>query len=353
MFSPRIRLKPLAQLCRRLAVATAAGLDDRRIWRQESERGGAAQRAALAIVRDGLERGQSAAESLERTGEFFPRLFRQTVAVGETSGRLDRTYKQLAEHYERTLAAQRTLRSRLAWPALQLASAIVVVGLLIAVMGYLQSQAGPAAGSPLYDPLGLGLTGRRGLFWYVNAILLLGILAVLAVESARRGAAWSRSLATLALRTPLLGEPLRTLALSRFAWAAELLLDTPMDLRKSLPLALEATGQSQFSRHASDVSRDVGAGKTVREALEATGEFPRDMLDAIEVGEQTGMLPETMRRVAADYNERAAAATSVIAQLIGYAVWALVALMIIVVIVRIFSSYVATIQGLSQPGGGI
>ena len=88
---------------------------------------------------------------------------------------------------------------------------------------------------------------------------------------------------------------------------------------------------------------------TLHAALASTGVFPRDLLDAIHVGEQSGMIVETMRRQADDYQARARTALSFLAQALGYVIWALVAALIIVLIFRLFSSYVGTINSLSQP----
>jgi type II secretory pathway component PulF len=346
--SPHIRLKPLVELCHRLSISTSAGIQDRKIWQQEADRGGAAQRAVVGLVRDSLARGDSIADALTKTGEFFPPLFRHLVAVGDASGQLDRTYKRLGQHYDHVLAARRAFWGALAWPAIQLAISVFVIGLLIYVLGAVQP-----AGSQAYDPLGFGLIGTRGLVIYLNVVILMAIAVLLAVESARRGARWLRALERVAMRLPLVGSAFETLALARFTWALQLVLDTPMDLRKALPLAFDATANARYSQHGPAVARAIGGGMTLHAALASTGAFPRDFLDAVHVGEQSGMLVETMRRQADNYQERARAALSILAQLLGYIVWALVAGLIIVLIFRLYGSYIGTINSLSQPGGGI
>jgi type II secretory pathway component PulF len=342
--SPHIRLKPLVELCHRLAIATSAGIQDRTIWQQEANRGGPTQRAVVAQLKDSLARGESIADALAKTGEFFPPLFKHLVAVGDASGQLDRTYKRLGEHYDHVLAARRAFWGALAWPAIQLAISVFVIGLLIYVLGVIQPAGGPA-----YDPLGFGLLGTRGLVIYLNLVILAAIAVLLAVESARRGAHWVRALERVAMRLPLVGPAFETLSLSRFTWALQLVLDTPMDLRKALPLALDATANARYSQHGPAVARAIGEGMTLHAALASTGAFPRDFLDAVHVGEQSGMIVETMRRQADNYHERARAALSILAQTLGYIVWALVAALIIVLIFRLYGSYIGTINSLSAP----
>ncbi len=350
-FSPRARLKPLAAFCRRMAIATRAGLEDRRIWRDEAERGRSAHRAVVRQVSDSLARGESISKALVATGEYFPPLFIQMVAIGEASGNLDHTYRRLAEHYEYVLTARRAFWGRMTWPLTQLALAVLVIGLFIFILGMVQKA--PDRGAPSYDPLGFGLTGSRGLVIYLNFVIIVAIVAALAVTSFLRGAAWTRPLARMALHVPFVGSALKTLALARFTWALQLVFDTPMDLRKALPLALDATANDYYSRHSAEVARSISRGTTVTEALTLTNAFPRELLDAIDVGERAGNLVETMRRQSEDYQQRAASAMSLLAQLLGYLVWALVAGLIIMLIFRIFSGYTTMLHDLSKPGGGI
>jgi type II secretory pathway component PulF len=345
-FSPRIRLRELAHLCRRLAVATKAGLEDRRIWRDEAERGRPIRRRVVGKVADALSRGESVGDSLTKTGEFFPPLFRQIVKVGDATGQLDRSYRQLAEHYEDMIAARRSFLTALTWPLIQLGMAVLVVGIVIWVVGALNLK--DMDGKPL-DMFGLGISGSEAIFLYCTFLIVSTIKVFLSFYVARHGFRWTRSLQRWTLKIPIVGGALMTLCLARFTWALQLLLDTPMDLRKSLPLALEAAGNDYYWRQSPKVVESIQRGETLHAALAQTEVFPRDLLDAIDVGEKSGMLAETMERQSAEYRERAKAAISVLAQVFGYLVWAAVAALIIVLIFRVFSMYVGTIEKLSGP----
>jgi type II secretory pathway component PulF len=349
-FSPRMHLKPLAALSRRLAISTSAGLEDRRIWASEADRGRRTQRVAAAHVRDSLARGRSIPEALDATGEYFPPLFRQMVAVGEETGTLDRTYARLADHYEHMLATRRTLLGALAWPGIQLALAVLTIGGVIYFSAMLNLK--DFDGNPL-DVFGFGLTGPKGLTIYITLVITAAIAALLGAEAVRRGALSIGPLQRGALAIPGLGNALRTLAMARFTWALQLVLDTAMDLRKALPLALDATGNDAYRRLGPQVVRNISQGMSLHAALAETGAFPGDLLDALSVGEQSGMLAETMQRQSAEYERRAKTAISVIARIAGGVVWALVAVMLIVLIFRVYGNYISTINKLAAPGGGI
>ena len=344
LFSPRIRLKPLAQLCHRLAIATNAGLDDRKIWSDEAQRGSRSQQEAAGVIRDELAAGNSLSEALPKTGEFFPQLFRDMAAIGETSGQLGRTYRRVAQHYDKTLAARRAFMSRLSWPLMQLGIALFTIGLLIWIMGMISEMNRSPGGQ--VDVLGFGLVGTTGLVVYLNGLVLVAIVVLLLIEAVRRGALWTRSLQKLLMKVPLLGDAMKTLALARFTWAMQLVLDTSMDLRRAIPLALDATGNEYFAQHGPAVARSIQGGSDLHTTLAMTQAFPTDMLDHISVGEQSGRLAETMQHQAKEYQEKSALAISILAQFAGYAVWAVIAAFIILMIFRLFSFYLGTIQSL-------
>jgi type IV pilus assembly protein PilC len=347
MFSPRMRLKSLAQFCHRLATATNAGIQDRKIWTDEANRGSMSERKAAATIRDQLAVGRSITDALPATGEYYPPLFRQMVEVGEISGRLGEIYKRLARHYDRVLASRRAFMSRVSWPLIQLGMALFTIGLLIWILGMLPVNQ-TAAGVQV-DTLGWGLIGNRGLIIYVNVIMLSGILLFLFFQALQRGAAWTRSMQRMVTTLPVVGGAFKTLAIARFTWALQLVLDTPMDIRKALILALNSTGNDYFARHGGAVARNIEQGRSVTQSLAATGVFPNDLLDSIAVGEESGRLVETMEREAKEYEERSATAIAILAQAAGYAIWLLVAAFIIVMIFRMFSSYLGMLQEFSQP----
>ena len=337
--SPRIRLKPLAQLCHRLAISTKAGIQDRKIWSTEAERGSNTQRSVIMHISQQLENRKTLTDALAASGNYFPPLFRHMVAVGELSGQLDQTYERLAEHYDQSLKTKREFLGQLTWPLFQLGMALFVIGLLIWIMGILPANQGNQV-----DMLGIGLTGNSGLFIYINALVLATIAILLFLEASRRGLGWSRKLQHTVMRLPMIGRALKTLAIARFTWALRLVLDTPMDLRQALPLAFETTGNDYFACHGQAVANRIEQGQTIHAALAETALFPTDFLDSIAVGEQSGRIVETMEHVAAEYRVKAQSATSLLAQAAGYLIWLLIATFIIAMIFHFASFYFSQLK---------
>ena len=339
-FTAQISAKQAAQLCRRLATLLEAGIDIRSIWQKEAGRAsGFFVRNCFQTIHEAVARGESLREALDATGSYFPPLFREIVGVGEQTGRLSEAFRELADHYDGQVRTARIFWAAVIWPAVELALSIAVIGLLIWIQGALPTQ----NGKPI-DILGWGLVGNRGLVVYLFCVAIVAALVVLAVRGMKRGLAWARPVQRVVFAVPVISKPLRTLALARLAWCMHLTLSTGMEVRRALRLSLEGSGSARFTDQIPPILDAVASGDTLLEAFEATRAFPEEFVQAVRVGEESGSLPETMKHLGGQYRQQAETATAVLATCGGFAVWALIALVIIAVIFRLAGFYVGTIH---------
>jgi type IV pilus assembly protein PilC len=339
LLEPHLSNKALAEFCHRLAVETEAGIDIRRSWQREAESARGRMQPAVADVRDAVAKGETLSAALARTGKSFPPLFLEMVEVGEESGTLGQVFHRLAAHYRRQTKMERVFLAGIAWPMLQLVAAIVVIGILILVMGII-----PARGGERIDPLGFGLIGVPGFIVYCVFIFLLALGVGAVVVAMRRGVLWTRPLQRALMKTPGLGSALERIALARLAWALHLTLNSAMDLRRVVPLALRATGSDYYMKHTDELVADVARGDSLHVAFSRTGAFPSDFIDALGVAEESGRIVESMDRLSKRYEEESEAALQALTVLAGFVVWALVAGVIVFLIFRLAGFYFNTIN---------
>ena len=146
------------------------------------------------------------------------------------------------------------------------------------------------------------------------------------------------------MRVPQLGRALETLALARLAWAMHVTLNSGMEIRVGLANVAVEHAQRDLQAAHPRVLAAVGAGQEVHEAFRETRVFPLDFLDAVQVGEESGQLVESMGNLSVQYQDEARAAMNTITVLIGLAVTALIAGLIIFLIFRVFGFYIGTIN---------
>jgi len=350
LFSPRIGLRDLAQLCRRLGIALSSGIEVRRVM--EREAGNSLRpilRARLREISDAVARGDTVAEGLARTDDYFPKLLHEMVNVGEQTGHLAEIFRHLADNYEEQLRLRRVFRSSIAGPVIQLVLALIIVSVMILVFGALS----PASGGQMTDILGLGLRGTTGFIVYWLWIGTIVGACYFVMHAASRGLAWTEPLQKLVLRLPGAGAPLRTIALGKMSWTMDLTLESGMDLLKAMRLALDSTQNAYYTQHTDQVLRALRAGREIHEALSETGAFPFEFIAAVEVGERSGRLPEAMKSLAGDYNERARHAMRTLTTVASWVVWAIMAMLIVGMIFRIAMNsvvpYYDEVRKLSNP----
>ncbi len=343
VFSPRVSLNELANLSQRLATMLEAGVDMRTIWDREAERPTGAARRQYHAIRNAVHAGTSLAEAVEECGAFFPLVFREMVAVGEKTGHLSEVFAQLAEHYRQAISMRRAFLAAIAWPMIQLTAAAVIIGLLIWAMGIVSAMTGTEV-----DVLGFGLVGAPGLLVYFAFLgLCVGALWLL-IAAARRGVLWAQPIQRVVLRLPGLGPALETLALARVAWVMHLTMKAGMEVRRALEISLRASRNARYLDQIDSIDRDITAGNSIYEAFSATGAFPVEFLDTIRVGEQSGRIVESMQILSRQYDERARYAMATITTIAGFLVWALVALLIILLIFRLAAFYIGAIHGATE-----
>ncbi len=335
--SSKCPLPALVEWCRSLRFSLSAGLDPVRIFKQQGKSGPRALRSLAKEFGEKLGKGSSLEAALEPHRDKFPPLFVELVAVGEQTGRLEDTFQELEEYYSSALTTQRNFRAQMMYPAFQYCAAVLVISGLIFILGALGSN---------IDPIGFGLTGTAGALTFLmcGAAFAGGILLVLkfATENVR----FRARLEGMFLNVPGWGPALLAFAVLRFAVALRMCAEAGLRAETTLHYCFRATCNSRFQSGEARAIEVVKRGGELLEAIDASrAPFPVEFRETLRVGEETGNTSETMERLANRYREDAERKMKIAAQFTGYAIYAMVALMIIFFIFRIAGVYLTALGG--------
>lgn len=331
----------LAEMLGRLSIALSAGVDLRRAWASETDRTPARWRPIMEQVNAALAEGEPLSDAMQETGSFSP-LVVGMVAVGERTGHEPETIRNVSRVLDRQLRTARSLRGKLAWPAFQLSVAIAVVGFLIFIAGVLTD----AKGKPI-DLLGLGLTGSSGLLIYLMLLAALGAGLWLGLKQGL--ASWQAHgiVRRLLSRVPVLGHAALSAEASLWCRAASLAAEAGLDAGRLVTLASSVAPGLTVDRD--ELLDGLRGGRTLAEALEQTGRFPRLLCESLAVGESAGTTDTVLARLADDFDDEATRGFSLAAQAVGGGVWVVVAGMIIFIIFRLFSGYIGMLTDAGRP----
>lgn len=345
LFSPRISTKNLAALCRRTGIALEAGLDARSVWAGEADRAtGFMARGKLRAISDAVNSGSSTHDALEPAGDYFPSLFLELVRVGDQTGHLDEALIQLADHYDHQRKLAQGFLVAMIWPLTELGLSIMIIGILIWAMGW----AGRQSGSEPIDILGFGLIGNSGLAIYAAFWLAIAAVCYLLYQATRRGLVWVRPLQRLMLKIPVIGTALVSLALARLSWSLQLTLNSGMDTRRAVGLALRTAKNVKFTDSAKTIDGVLAEGDSLYRAFVESDAYPADFLDMLKVGEQAGTVVESMERLSHQYRSKAEAAMEVMRVFAFFAAFGLIAALIIMMIFRLAFFYIGMLYNAGQ-----
>lgn len=340
MFAARIPLSQLPPLCRSLGTMLDSGVPMLSALKTVEEQSQGYTQTALHEIALDIRSGSDLTEAFQKHGSYFPELVVDMVTVAEHTGALPEVLKSLADHYENLIRMRRMLLSAIAWPVFQLVAAILVIAGLILIIGWI-NEARPETG---FDPLGFGLSGELGAMVWLG--YCFGTLAAVffVYKFLVRGFQQAHALHSLLLTIPVVGHCLRSFAIARFSWAYALTQQSGMDVKSSLAASLKATNNAAFYDAAPRIYAAVAAGEDFADALNHVQLFPRQFIEMVRVGEQSGTVPETLERLSPQFEEDARRSLQALTVTFGWVIWSLVAIMIIFLIFRLAMFYVGMIN---------
>ena len=320
-----IGLKQLAKMCQQIGVALRAGLDIRKVWEHEAERGSQGHQQRARQVLDQINTGHALADAMRSVSPYFPALTCDLVEVGETAGRLEEVFLKLADHYEHMFKLRRQFYGDIAWPALQLGMATFIIGGMIWAFSVL-----PETPVPI-----LGLSGTRGLIIY--ATVVAGVLGSLVTLGLALTKGWlGNGPLTLINQIPVVGNCIKTMAIARFSWTFSMALNAGVDARKSMKLALRSTHNRYFSSRQNQIDLVIQQGRSFHEALRDSSVFPRDFLDTFQTAEISGTQSESLDQLALYYQEKAESAAKVLTRVASTLIYIVTIVIIVALIIKLF-----------------
>jgi type II secretory pathway component PulF len=135
---------------------------------------------------------------------------------------------------------------------------------------------------------------------------------------------------------PVIGAALRNMALSRLSWSFSLSSDSDLPAQRAVELAVRSTQNSYYTAGLETMTREIRRGQSLHRAFEVTRRYPTDFLQALETGETSGQISETMAILAHQYQDQARMQLRVLTLFAGMLVMLLVMGIIIAMIFKMF-----------------
>ena len=346
----RIGRKELTQITRQLAVLLDAGLPLVRALRtlERQSKGNVSVRRVLGDLGNSVEGGSTFSEALAAHPRSFNRLFVNMVRAGEASGSLEVVLTRLAEFMEKAQRIRGKIKSAMVYPLVVLVVAgAITAGLMIYIVPkFAKIFEEMLPGEPLPGLTQFVITAS--FLVKDHALIVLGIIvaAVIAFKLLKKTSPGAYVFDLMLINLPPINQLVIKSVVSRFCRTLGTLLQSGVAILQALQIVKETAGNEIVARAVQTVHDAVKEGEGMTRPLEKARVFPGMVVSMIEVGEETGALPEMLNRVADVYEEEVDRAVEALTSLIEPLMIVLLAVIIGTIVIAMFMPLIKLIDKL-------
>jgi type IV pilus assembly protein PilC len=347
----KVKPKVLMIFTRQLATLIDSGLPLLRglnvLVKQERDR---VLKNTIEKVANSVQGGSTFSESLAQYPLIFNDLYVNMVKAGEVGGVLELVLTRLAEFQEKATKIRNKVAAAMVYP-------IIVMTMAIAIMGFLLVFIVPKFEVIFHDMLGdrplpaiTTFVINVSRFVQAHCLVIVAIIFTLIAgyKFANRTARGKSIIDGAKLRFPLFGDIIRKTAISRFSRTLGTLVTSGVPILQALNITRETSGNLVIARAIGQVHEAVKEGESIVQPLEASGAFPPMVVSMIDVGEETGQLPEMLLKIADVYDDEVDTSVEAMTAALEPIMIVLLALVVGTIVVALFLPLISIIQGLQQ-----
>lgn len=349
-FGKAINAKGAAVFTRQLATLVKAGMPILRslevLSRQEKR---PAFKAVLDSIADTIRSGGNFSDGLAANEHVFDRLYINMVKAGEAGGVLDTVLERLSVFMEKAQKIMGKVKSAMIYPVIivSVATAIVSVLMIFVVPKFQEIFTGLLKGQPL--PWLTQMLLDVSNFLKDHYLMAIGglIAAYFAFKFFSKTKIGRKIIDWSLIHMPVVGDLFLKAAIGRFTRTFGTLLASGVPILQALTITRDTSGNVHIANAINVVHDRVKEGDNVAKPLESTHIFPGMVTSMIEVGEETGALPDMLTRIADTYDEEVDNAVAGLTSIIEPIMIVFMAVMVGTIVIALFLPLVSIIQHLS------
>ena len=264
----------------------------------------------LVEVKNDISKGNSFSKALSKYPDIFSELFCNMIKAGEETGTLENIFKNLTNQMEKEHQLKSSIKGAMMYPAVIL-TAMVGIGILMLIVVV------PTL-SKTFDDMGIELPMATKIIinlgdfmaeqWYI-VILIFAFMALALKKMFKKGSK-GKMMSYLILHTPIIGPVAKKSSATLVARTLSSLAASGIPIVRSLKIISNTMSNFYFKSALIDCGKKVEKGEKLSVALTPYENiFPSLIIQMIAVGEETGMMPETLSKIADFLEEEVANVT--------------------------------------------
>ena len=268
-------------------------------------------RATIVALGESVQGGSTFSEALSTYPKLFNKLFVNMVKAGEIGGVLEVVLNRLAEYQEKANRLRAKIVSAMVYPTIIMVIAVGILTflMLVIVPKFKEMFEGQNMELPGLSQFVFNFSDNcmaDTLIPFVpNAVLFLGLVAaaIVGISIWKRTPKGGRTVDALVLKMPKVGDLTRVSAVARFSRTFGTLVSSGVPILQALLITRDTAGNVIVADAVTKIHDSVREGESIVTPMSTCNVFPPMMISMVDVGEETGQLPDMLMKVAEVYDE--------------------------------------------------
>lgn len=251
-------------------------------------------RSVLIDIKEQVSAGAPLARAMQTYPDIFPVFYTGMVSAGESSGELTGVLLKLADFLDTEAITRSKVQTALIYPIFMACISFLIVTFLFTfvVPKITKIFEDTSATLPFITVVLIWISTAFQKFWWLLLFLLAGfVLLYRRIKKTKKGI----------IDSILLKDPsgiMMSLYMNRFSMTMSFLLSGGLPILRAMQLTAGAIGNTVLENRIMAAMELVSQGAKLSASLDG---FPQTLLQIIHTGEQTGKLPEVLKKVSRSY----------------------------------------------------
>lgn len=264
----------------------------------------------LQEITANLYNGITLSQSLS-SFKTFPTVYVNIIQTGEANGRLDEAFDKCVSLLKKEITLKNKIKGAMIYPIflLILTIALIIVMSIVVLPAFKDLFESFGSELPIMTQITMGISDVLLHYGWLVVLIIVAIVVTLRILY-KKNYSFCMWWSTFQLKIPIIGEVLRLNQLTRFANMMATLTSSGVNILYSLELSRDVVGNKFMSDCLNQVIEDVRIGTPINISLSRYPKaFDPLFVSMIRVGEESGMLSDSLNKMADMYNEQATDAT--------------------------------------------
>lgn len=323
--------KTLVPVCRQLATSYNAGIPIlRSLALVEENTSDRRMKTVIREMSDAVRQGATLGDAAQMQGKYLPPFFIALVNGGEHGGRLDVMLKDLALYFEDRVAIKRSVSRAMTYPSIQLTICWFLGSFALRIINSLDFNS--------TTPFSLDDFFQAYINFQMKAMGVFAIIVVVCIILARMGIfRWIVAFFTTFL-WPM--RPVtRRFALARFFRSLSLLITSGLHIKTCVEQSAVMANNPYIEKDLLLAIPRIQSGMSLVESFAMSKTLTSTAKEMLYVGEESGNLDVTLRKVAEYHLDEANHAVNVAIKAFSTFIGLAVALVVGYIIISFYSKY--------------